>query len=276
MWIGKIMLKQENEMNTEYEHQTWMSYGGGVQTFGMLLMVKYGLIEKPHGLIFSDTKAEYPKTYQHIEKYAKPICEELEIPFIEVQDGDGLIEGYKQNNSIPLAGFRSCTFKYKIDPIKKYYRELTKGIKRKRGKAIITSLIGISTDESKRAIPRRDQKPKWIENKYPFLEMDISRKQIIAFIEEKGYEVPPKSGCYVCPYHGLKGFVDLKVNHPDLFKVAIEMEEAYFEHRPERIHGFLSDSRIRLKELGEIPSLFSFVEQLPQEHNECDSGGCFL
>ena len=52
------------------------SYGGGVQTFGMLLMIKDGLIPKPDYFIFSDTMAEYDGTYAHIEAYAKPLCEE--------------------------------------------------------------------------------------------------------------------------------------------------------------------------------------------------------
>ena len=257
--------------------ETWISYGGGVQTFGMLLAVKEGLLPKPKGLIFSNTMAEYPETYQHIEEIVKPICEELELPFVEVVEDDGIIEGYREMKSIPLAGFRSCTMKVKVDPIRMYFRNnlRSEGIKR-YGKPLIELLIGISTDEAKRAVPRSKQKPKWILNSYPFLKMDWSRRQIIEFIEKCGYDVPRKSGCYICPYHGLKGFVDLKVSYPILFKQAVEMEEIYFEHRPERIHGFLADSRIRLKELGEIPSLFSFVKDLPDEHTECESGGCFL
>lgn len=251
------------------------SYGGGVQTFGMLLMIKDGLIAKPDYFIFSDTKAEYDGTYAHIEAYAKPLCEEMEIPFITVCHEDGIIEGYLETSSLPLPGFRSCTFNYKIRPINKKLKELL-GDQWTRGKPCVESYIGISTDEAQRAVPIKDQRPKWSRLVYPFLELDMSRRQIIDYIEKAGYPVPMKSGCYICPYHGLKGFVDLKVNHPEKFKVAVTMEEAYFTKRPERDHGFLSDSRIKLKELGEIPSLWSFVESLPDEHRECESGGCFL
>ncbi len=260
--------------------ETWVSYGGGVQTFGMLLAIEKGLIEKPNGFIFSNTMAEHPKTIDHIENVVKPILEKLGIPFVEVCEGDGIIEGYKEMKSIPLVGFKTCTMKYKVDPIRSYFRQKLREQNIKRyGKPLIEMLIGISTDESKRVIPRRRQKPKWILNSYPFIKMDWSRRQIIQFIKDCGHEVPIKSGCVMCPYQGLKGFAKLKANDPDLFKIAIEMEEIYFEHRPERIHGFLADSRIRLKELGEIPSLFSFVDQLPDEIRECETdevGGCFL
>ena len=260
--------------------ERWVSYGGGVQTFGMLVAIEKGLIDKPDGLIFSNTMAEHPATIDHINNVVRPLCEKLSIPFVEVWEDDGLIEGYKAMKSIPMVGFKTCTMKYKVDPIRRYFRNKLKANNVKRyGKPLIELFIGISTDESKRVVPRSRQKPKWILNSYPFIKMDWSRRQIIQFIKDSGYEVPIKSGCYICPYQGLKGFTKLKVNDPALFKIAIEMEEAFFEHRPERIHGFLADSRIRLKELSEIPSLFSFVDQLPNEHRECEAdenGGCFL
>lgn len=270
----KRKIKVVIDMEDLKDLPTYISYGGGVQTFGMLLMVKNGLIKKPLGLIFSDTKAEYPETYSHIEEVVKPMCEELEIPFITLVHEEGIIEGYKSNNSIPLAGFRSCTMKFKVDPIRKFLRTQIEG--KRYGKPRVRVLIGISTDEAKRAISPSKQKPKWIRNEYPFLEMDFSRRQIIDYINQNKMEVPRKSGCYICPYHGLKGFVELKTNYPDLMKIAIEMEQLYFEHRPERKHGFLADSQIKLKELSEIPSLYSFIDQLPDEHRECESGGCFL
>lgn len=261
--------------------ETWVSYGGGVQTFGMLLAIRQGIIPKVNGFIFSDTKAEYPETYIHIQTIVKPLLEEMNIPFVEVSNEEGIIEGYKRTKTIPLPGFRSCTMNYKVEPIRKYFRMRLKelGIKKQKGKPIIKMLIGISSDESSRAIHPKNQKPKWILNTYPFLELDWSRRQIIEFIEEMGFEVPRKSGCYMCPYSGLKGFVNLKVNYPDLFQNAIEMEDLYFEKFPNRKHGFLSSSLIKLRELEQIPTLYSFVDKLPEETGGCKNtkvGGCFL
>ena len=223
--------------------ETWVSYGGGVQTFGMLCAIEKGLIDKPDGFIFSNTMAEHPETYRHIEEVAKPILERLEIPFVEVVHEEGIIEGYKKLNAIPMAGFKTCTIKFKVDPIRRYFRQKMDDLGiRPHGKPLIKTLIGISTDESRRAVSRRDQKPKWILNTYPFLDMDWSRRKILSFIEECGYEIPIKSGCHICPYQGLKGFAKLKKDDPELFQIAVDMEENFFKHRPERIHGFLADS----------------------------------
>lgn len=259
--------------------ETWISYGGGVQTFGMLVMAKNGdLPFQIDGCIFSDTMAEFPETYEHIETHAKTICEEMGIPFVKVCLEPGIIEGYKEKNALPLPGFRSCTGNYKVRPIKTFFRErFANEIKNNRGEAVVRCLIGISTDEASRVVPREQQKPKYMENLFPFIDLDMSRKDIITYIEESGYPVPRKSGCFMCPYGNLKGFVNLRVGYPDLFQIAVEMEERYFKARPERRSGFLSHSQIKLKELGQMPSLFSFADQIPDDSEECKSGSsCFL
>jgi hypothetical protein len=252
-----------------------LSYGGGVQTFAMLVLIEKGILPKPDFLIMADTVAEYPATYAHVEQVAKPLAKKLGIEWIDVQHEAGLIEGYKRQNGIPMPGFRSCTYNFKVRPIHDYLREYL-GENKKRGKPSIVTWIGISTDEKRRAVPREKQSPKWIEMRYPLLELGFSRDQLKQFIEESPYPMPIKSGCFLCPYNGLKGFVDLKANHPELMEIAVEMEEAFFKARPDRTMGFLPDHQITLKELNQIPSLFSF-ENVVEPNRECENeGSCFL
>lgn len=253
-----------------------LSYGGGVQTFAMLLLIEQGILPKPDLVIFADTKAEYPETEFHVEQVAKPIVEKLGIQWQTVVHGNGLIEGYTQQNSIPLPGFRSCTYNFKVRPIQDFLREWL-GEEKIDGKASVEVWIGISTDEAKRAVPRDKQKPKWVLNTYPLLELGYSRNALIELIEESEYPRPIKSGCFMCPYAGMGNFIKLKVNHPDLFKVAVEMENRYFEARPDRKHGFL-DEGIRLDDVAKTPTLFSFEEldSIVSDQSECESGVCFL
>lgn len=252
-----------------------LSYGGGVQTFAMLVMIEKGLIPRPDLIIHADTKAEYPETEIHIEEVAKPLCKKLSIPWITVVEGEGIIEGYKKNNSIPIAGFRSCTFNFKIKPIHKALREIL-GDKKINGVASVECWIGISTDESRREVKRENQSPKWVLQKYPLLELNYSRGQLIQIIEESHYEMPIKSGCFMCPYSGMKGFIKLKKQKPALFEIALEMENNYFKARPERNHGFIQG--LKLKDINAMPSLFSFedLDKIQNDQRECESGGCFL
>ena len=62
----------------------FLSYGAGMQTFALLVMAEQGEIQIDE-VVFADTGAEHPETYQHIEKVAKPICERIGIPFTTVR-----------------------------------------------------------------------------------------------------------------------------------------------------------------------------------------------
>lgn len=252
-----------------------LSYGGGVQTFAMLILIEKGILPKPDYVIMADTKAEYPETEAHVETIAKPLVEKLGIPWITVVKNEGIIEGYKQTKSIPLPGFRSCTYHFKVQPIHEKLRELL-GDSKKNGVASVECWIGISTDEARRKVPREDQSPKWVLQTYPLLDLNYSRKDLINLIEQSEYPMPRKSGCFMCPYAGRKGFIKLKMEKPDLFQIAVDMEEVYFKARPERKNGFIEG--LKLIDLQSMPTLFSFeqIDSMVNDQRECDSGGCFL
>lgn len=252
-----------------------LSYGGGVQTFSMLILIEKGILQKPDFGIMADTLAEYPETEEHLNKVAIPLFEKLGIPFFKVVHEEGIIKGYKKTNSIPMPGFRSCTYHYKVQPIHRKFKEIL-GDDKKNGVASIECWIGISTDEARRQVKREDQSPKWVLQTYPLLELGYSRQDCIDLIEKSEYPMPRKSGCFMCPYSGRKGFIKLKMEKPDLFQIAVDMEEAYFKARPERRNGFIEG--LKLIDLQSMPTLFSFeqLESIQNDQKECDSGGCFL
>ncbi|MEM0134499.1 MAG: hypothetical protein QXU18_04635 [Thermoplasmatales archaeon] len=89
----------------------FLSYGAGMQTFALLVMAEHGDL-KIDEVVFADTGAEHPETYEHINTIAKPICNRIGIPFTTismsktVDDISGLSAGqlaeYKRmlNNSM--------------------------------------------------------------------------------------------------------------------------------------------------------------------------------
>ena len=64
--------------------KTFLSFGAGVQTTAMLILIAKGEIEAD-AVIFADTGAEHPETYEYIENYDKPLCEKVGIPFMTVR-----------------------------------------------------------------------------------------------------------------------------------------------------------------------------------------------
>jgi len=261
---------------------TFLCLGAGVQSSAMLLYIYDGVIKKPDYIVFSDTGSEMPYTYEHIENTLKPFCEEkLNMPLIVVRGGkieDGafqdydLHEFYYERNLIPMRGIRSCTDRFKIAPIRRFMRSIVgftnKGTINKNGsllkKTHLCSIqLGITTDENHRM---HTSDVKWVRNTFPLIENNLSWTDCKERMAQEGWSTE-KSGCFICPYQGLKSWRLLRTRYPPLFIKALDMEEALITKRPNRTYGFLRE-KILLKDFnwkGEKEELFS----------GCDDFYCF-
>ena len=87
-----------------------------------------------------------------------------------------------------------CTKEYKILPIRRYLRDI--GVK----KAI--KYLGYTYDEKNRI---KENDIKWIKNKYPLIELKMSRKDCQKWLLDNIGFVPIRSGCTICKFHkGIK------------------------------------------------------------------------
>jgi hypothetical protein len=286
----------------------FLSYGAGMQTFCLLVMAEQNEIQIDE-VVFADTGAEHPETYQHIEKVAKPICDRIGISFTTVRmeksvdDISGLtgeqLDRYKQMlsstsrlktrtermaahseyhgaNGIPKRTVTSlrdeiiarrrvpsinpsarwCTSDAKIVPIYKGFIRPAQ----ERGQYVkpATAIIGLGYEELTRMY-----KPHFTEYtvEYPLIDRKMRRQDCVEYVKRHGYESPPKSGCYFCPFQGVGQWKLLRKEHPDLFEDAMALEESDINYpsyglfpRPgwtlRRLDGFFSDS-IQLTLTGE-------------------------
>ncbi len=243
------------------------SFGGGVQSTAIFCLILEGRLPRPDIIIHADTGSEMPYTLTHIQKI-KALCLEHGLLFEVVKSPKGALhEVYAANNSLPILGFRSCTGVFKVDVINRRLREIV-GMGRRRVLAV--SWIGISADEARR---RREARGQWLRLKYPLLDdVPMTRRQCVSLIEKHDL-ITQKSGCWLCPYGGLKHFKKLKVEHPHLFKICLDMEAAYFKNRPQRKTGLLQG--VRLDSLN-MASLEEYGFNFKGSQCEEIEGGCFL
>ena len=220
-----------------YEYLTekksmFLSYGGGVQTFAILILMEKGKVSADE-VVFADTAAEHFETYEHIENVVKPICERIGVDFTvvrmakqvkdritkEIKIAHSLTETIEIRGRIPSLKNRWCTDYSKITPIKHYIKE-----KQAKGAYVkpANALLGISLDEWKRM-----HKPhlKQYVTSYPLIEMRMTRQDCIELIRKSGYPLPPKSGCYFCPYQSLRQWRKLYETERDKFNYAMQFEE---------------------------------------------------
>jgi len=240
-----------------------LSFGGGVQSTAMLLMVHEGTLPRPDVVMFADTGSELPETIAHIENNARPFIENvLKIPFIVCRSHRGALhDDYMRIQAIPMVGIRSCTDNFKIAPQRKAIRKI---VGNRNGKLLAECWMGITTDEAKRKPEKKDpREPKWIEKTYPLLDLvPTSRAECQALNDRHNWNVV-KSGCHCCPYQSTKSWLKLKKDHPELFAISLEMERLKNEKRPGKM-GLHQDKPL------------STIGHLDMADATCDSNGCFL
>jgi len=125
-------------------------------------------------IIFCDTGYELPLTYEWIDVVAKS----FPTKFLRI-----IPPRYKDLTFCPPI----CTKEMKVNPTNQVLRSL--GAK----KAI--KYLGYTVEEKKRI---NEKHPKWIEHKYPLIELGWTRKHCQKYLLENFGFIPPRSGCTIC------------------------------------------------------------------------------
>jgi hypothetical protein len=250
-----------------------ISLGAGVQSTTMALMAAKGeLRPMPDCAIFADTGWEPKAVYEHLTVLEKV----LPFPTYRVSAGnirkDAIAGGSKRageqfasipwfivnpDNSLGM-GRRQCTTHYKLEPIRRKVVELQGG---KREKGATEMWIGISTDEAFRMKPSKVQ---YIVNRWPLIELRLSRADCHAWLKRAGWNAP-KSSCIGCPFHS---DVQWRSLDPKELADAIEVDKAIRNQPGSKGRQFMHRS---CKPLSEV-DLRSDTEigQADLFNNECE------
>ena len=97
-----------------------------------------------------------------------------------------------------------------------------------RNGAPVEQWLGISTDEALRMKPAR---VKYITNRWPLIELGMSRNDCKAWLKEHGLPEPPKSACVFCPYHSVREWREVQSNDADWEK-AVQVDAMIRNVRP--------------------------------------------
>lgn len=223
-----------------------LSLGAGVQSTALLILAARGELPGLDAAIFSDTGWEPRAVYDHLDRIEREVAGPAGIPIYRVTSGNirsDALDPEHRFASMPLyilnrdgnPGMtrRQCTSEYKLKPIKRKVRELLgyphptpvpKG-------TFVEQWIGISTDERDRALDKdtgdlKTGDVRYSRNRYPLLELGMSRDQCRALLTATGFGSTPKSACIGCPFHTNAQWRDLRDNHPEEFADAVDFDAA--------------------------------------------------
>lgn len=172
-----------------------LSYGGGVQTIAMCVLVARGVLPRPDAVIAADTGREMPTTWEYAEAYARPLLASvgLELHIAphslaneDLHDGRGdlIIPIFTESGKFP--GW--CSSRWKARVVARYASRVL-GLPTPR-----INWLGFSLDEKRRA---QSQEP---DRRYPLIELNLTRIDCERIITGFGFPVPPKSRCWMCPH----------------------------------------------------------------------------
>ena len=265
-----------------------LSLGAGVQSSTLALMASRREIgPMPSAAIFADTHAEPKAVYEWLDwlelRLAFPLhrvsagslTEAVLRPRYHRKHGGryfkNLIPAFVLNKdgTRGISG-RACTANHKLIPLLKKAKEIA-GVKRGQKHVGVVSWIGISLDEVSRMKPSQ---VKWAQNRYPLIDVDMTRHDCLRWMERNGYPPPPRSACTYCPFHSDHEWRKMKSDQPSEFAEAVEFEKKVWaaretENGPNRMRGrlFLHDS---LKPLSEIDFTEDTTQGQLKFHNECE------
>ncbi|MBO8180293.1 MAG: hypothetical protein H0Z19_07415 [Archaeoglobus sp.] len=169
-----------------------LSYGGGVDSTALLLY----LLDKdmPLDAVVHAIMPDLPETHEYIAFIDRWLWKNygMEVTYLipHAEGTTSLLEYVLKKKFAPSKAWRWCTDKFKVRPI-------TKWVKEHYGNDAV-EYIAINADEKRRVKWERNKYG--IRLKYPLVEAGIGRSEAKLIIKKHGLPVPPKSGCYICPF----------------------------------------------------------------------------
>jgi hypothetical protein len=262
-----------------------ISLGWGVQSWTLAAMAALGEIPKPDYAVHADTTHEMAGTYAHAEKWT-PWLEDHGVPIVTVKAAEKSLataewEKYPEGLGIPAYSIelktgsegqirRECTAHWKIMPLRRFARSIIG----KTSPECVEMWMGISLDEWQRM---RTADVKYIKNVYPLVDRRRSRAYCVAWLEQHGLDVPPKSACTFCPYHNKDHWKRLKQAGGADWEEAVAVDgliRNLGRGRGTEFQNFVHPSRIPLEEAVRIPEDYG-AKQMEMDM-PCDSGHCFV
>jgi len=200
-----------------------MSYGGGLNTAAMIVLVLRGKLPRPDMLVIADTSREKTSTWDYLEEIVQPalsregmvveiVSHDLATVDLHSGNGDLLIPVFTETGKLPTF----CSNEWKQRPIQRYLRG--------RDVESCDVWIGFSLDERARW-ERANHDTGWYQRTFPLYDMGLTRADCAVIVQDYGWPLPASSACWMCPNMDDSEWHEMKRDYPGDFAKAIELEK---------------------------------------------------
>ncbi len=218
------------------------SYGGGIQSVAIGVLIVEGALPVPDLAVIADTGRERRTTWEYLREHMQPYLDrvgltvqvashELSRKDLYSDSGLTLMPAYTAEGR--LSAF--CSGEWKRDVIERWLR--FQGVKK------CIQWIGYSIDEVRR-VSKKDHRP-WCELAFPLIDRFINRAMCRRIIEAAGLPLPHKSRCWQCPHQNDEEWAEVLADPID-GPLAIACDEEVRANDPEGKGLYLHYSRVPL------------------------------
>jgi hypothetical protein len=195
-----------------------LSYGGGVQTIAMCVLVAQGRLPKPDYVIAADTGREMPTTWEYAREHAAPLLARVGLDLhiashdlatvdLHGHNGDLLLPAFTDTGKLPTY----CSTEWKQRVVARYARRVLGATDD------LINWIGFSLDERKRV--KADEG-----RSFPLIALGMTRQDCVNLIEAAGLPLPKKSRCYMCPHQSPDEWAEV-YDDPALWARAVAVDD---------------------------------------------------
>lgn len=198
-----------------------LSYGGGVNTAAMVVLVGEGKLPRPDFIVMADTGREAAATWDYLTEVIQPYLQQVGLSVQIAPHSLATVDLYSGNGDLLLPVFTDsgavsafCSVEWKRRVIRRWLRS--------QGVLECDVWIGFCLDEIGRVKP---SDVLWAANVYPLLDLMLTRRDCLSIVERAGLPKPPKSACWMCSHRSNEEWRYLRDEYPDDFQQAIELEK---------------------------------------------------
>lgn len=256
-----------------------LSFGGGVQSAAICVLIAQGRLPKPDLIVMSDTGREATATWDYLHAAITPLLATVGLEVEVASHNLATVDLYSGNGDVLMpmytdqSGARGklptyCSNEWKKRVVMRYLR--SKGVRE------CDNWLGFSLDEIERCKPSG---VRWLHQVYPLIDglmepyvpwghgagLSMSRADCVRLVEDAGLPTPPKSSCLMCPHRRNGQWRDLRDNYPDDFTAAVLLERELREKDP---HVYLHESLTLLDQAD--------LTGPDRTDSQCSLGLCFV
>ncbi len=249
--------------------QVWMN-GGGVQSSAIAALIVTGKLPKPDWAVLVNTGRERSHTFEYHESVVRPSLEAVGVRcvIIEKEQYATVDLTSKNGRNILIPAFTNqsgetgkltnyCSKEWKLRVKRRWLREI--------GVTACDTWLGISLDEMRKRVKADDTD--WDRTIFPLIDLRMRRYHCELAVINIGWPKPPRSACWMCPNACDREWLDLKINHPADFAMAVAFD---YELRQDDPNLFLHESCVPLDQVDFESRAASAFDK------ECESGMCFV